>query len=70
MCQCTPIPRFWAHSIDGFCIDQIAFYIASGSLNILSDVLVLSLPIRQVWKLKTSLKSRLLLLLLFCLGGL
>ena len=70
MFQCTPISRFWAAREDGTCINQVPFYIAGGSLNIASDVLVLSLPIRQVWKLNASMSQRLALTFLFCLGGL
>ena len=68
--QCNPIPRFWADTEDGYCINQVAFYIAGGSLNIASDILVLSLPIRQVWKLNAPLNQRIALVFLFCLGGL
>ena len=68
--QCNPIPRFWTATEDGYCINQVAFYTSGGSLNIASDVLVLSLPMRQVWKLKTSVNEKTALTFLFCLGGL
>lgn len=28
MVQCNPIPRFWADTEDGYCINQIAFYLS------------------------------------------
>lgn len=68
--QCQPIRLFWADSEFGHCIDQVAFYLTGGSLNIASDVLVLSLPVRQVWKLNAPLNQRIALLFLFGLGGL
>lgn len=70
MLQCNPIPRFWADTEDGYCINQVVFYIAGDSLNIASDILVLSLPIRQVWKLNAPVGRRIALLFLFCLGAL
>ena len=68
--QCSPIPRFWGDTEDGHCIKQVAFYIFGGSVNIASDILVLSLPIRQVWKLNAPVNQRVALVFLFCLGGL
>ena len=70
MLQCIPIPRFWGDTEDGHCINQVAFYISGGSVNIASDILVLSLPIRQVWKLNAPVNQRVALVFLFCLGGL
>ncbi|KAG7005251.1 hypothetical protein G7Y79_00021g051180 [Physcia stellaris] len=69
MLQCRSIPRFWAETSAGSCIDQVAFYISAGSINIASDVLVLSLPMRQVWKLNATVYERMALTFLFCLGG-
>ena len=70
MFQCRPIPRFWAETSAGSCIDQVSFYISAGSINIASDVLVLSLPMRQVWKLNATVYERTALTFLFCLGSL
>ena len=70
MFQCTPIPRFWNTTKPGYCINQVAFYLSGGSLNIAGDVAVLSLPVRQVWNLKASKQQKLALLFLFLLGGL
>ena len=68
--QCTPVSHFWTAADGGHCINEVAFYLASGCLNIVGDVLVVSLPIRPVWQLRTSLGMRVALLFLFCLGGL
>ena len=48
--QCRPIPRVWAGTSAGSCIDRVAFNISAGSINIASVVLAPSLPMRQVWK--------------------
>ena len=70
MFQRRPIPRFWADTNAGSCIDQVAFYLFAGSINIASDVLVLSLSMRQVWKLNATVYERTALTFLFCLGSL
>ncbi|KAF2230403.1 hypothetical protein EV356DRAFT_519935 [Viridothelium virens] len=69
MFQCTPIPRFWAGTDSGYCINQVAFYISGGTLNIVGDAAVLALPIHQVWILKASKQQRIALVFLFLLGG-
>lgn len=68
--QCMPVARFWGDTKQGYCINQRAFYLASGSINIAGDVLVLTLPLWQVWRLKASTNQRATLIVLFCLGGL
>ena len=68
--QCTPVSYFWTGTSEGKCVDQLTFYLAAGSLNIVGDVLVIILPLRQVWKLNTSKGQRLALTCLFLLGGL
>ena len=68
--QCLPVPRFWGDTQEGYCINQRAFWLSSGSINIAGDVLCLTLPLWQVWKLKASVNQRAALVFLFGLGGL
>ncbi|KAL6360449.1 hypothetical protein LRP88_06155 [Fusarium phalaenopsidis] len=73
--QCTPVSYFWdrakEESIrpDGMCINQNAFYIATSSLTILTDVLVLILPFWIFLGLKLPLKVRAAIIGVFVLGG-
>ncbi|RSL69508.1 hypothetical protein CEP54_002331 [Fusarium duplospermum] len=73
--QCTPVSYFWDRmkhvSIrpDGMCINQNAFYIATSSLTILTDVLVLVLPFWIFLGLKLPLKVRAAIIGVFVLGG-
>ncbi|KAL9613402.1 MAG: hypothetical protein Q9167_002050 [Letrouitia subvulpina] len=66
--QCRPVSYFLGTTKNGRCIDQIAFYIAGGVVNIIGDALVWSLPIRQIWQLNVSVSQRVALVLLFGLG--
>jgi hypothetical protein len=68
--QCTPITKVWDFTLEGHCIDLKASFIGNAVPNIVTDVLLLILPLRQVWKLVPTLHLRLQLLLIFGLGSL
>jgi hypothetical protein len=68
--QCLPIEFFWNKNIPGTCIDSPKFWLANAVLNISTDVLVLALPIREVFKLQLKLKEKIMLCSVFLLGGL
>ncbi|KAK2052452.1 hypothetical protein LY76DRAFT_491844, partial [Colletotrichum caudatum] len=67
--QCTPIEKAYMPFIDGTCIDLKASFIGNAIPNILTDVAILCLPVRQVWKLQATLAQRLSLCFMFLLGG-
>jgi 1-acylglycerone phosphate reductase len=66
--QCVPIQGSWDKKIEAKCIDKGMFWIAYAVMNILTDVMVLALPIRPILMLKLSLRDRLLLCGIFLLG--
>lgn len=68
--QCRPIHAFWEPEIPHHCFNQVAFYIAQGSLNFVSDVMVVVMPIPLIWKLRLPLIRRIGLIIVFLLGGL
>jgi len=69
--QCVPIAGSWNKSVHAKCIDTDQFWVAYAVCNILTDVMVLSLPIPEVFKLNLrSLRERLMLCGVFLLGGL
>ena len=68
---CRPVAAAWDVSIAGpKCINQIEFVYANAAFNILSDVLTLILPIKLCWSLQTTLKQKVLLLLVLFMGSL
>ncbi len=67
---CQPIRGFWTPTIPSKCIDANRFYWAQATLNVITDVFILLLPIPTIWKLRASIKQRVGLTLLFMLGGL
>lgn len=42
--QCLPVHSFWQPSLEHHCIDQVKYYIAQGSLNFVSDLFVVLMP--------------------------
>lgn len=68
--QCVPVEGSWDKSIKAYCIDKGAFWIAYAVANILTDVMVLSLPIPVVLRLQLKLRDRLMVCGVFLLGGL
>ncbi|KAF5574009.1 integral membrane protein [Fusarium pseudoanthophilum] len=67
--QCVPIKGAWDKSVDAKCIDSNKFWVAYAVLNILTDVMVLALPIMPIVRLQTSRREKLLLCCIFLLGG-
>ncbi|KAH7068960.1 hypothetical protein BKA63DRAFT_397026, partial [Paraphoma chrysanthemicola] len=67
--QCVPLQRSWNKTVDGTCIDSSMFWIANAVLNIATDVIVLALPVREVWKLQLRLQEKIMLYAVFLLGG-
>lgn len=72
--QCTPVHHFWTRFGPGFdpngtCIDTAAFYVATSSLNVFTDLLVLALPFQIFLGLKMPKRVKIALLGVFALGG-
>lgn len=68
--QCAPIEGSWNKSVKARCIDSDAFWVAYAVMNILTDALVLSLPLPQVFALHLKLRDRIMLCGVFMLGSL
>ncbi|KAJ5772747.1 hypothetical protein N7457_007643 [Penicillium paradoxum] len=67
--QCTPIARAWDVSIPGHCIDLKGSFIGNAVPNVVTDILMLCLPVRVVWRLHASLTHRLSVIAIFMLGS-
>ena len=67
--QCIPVKAFWDQNVQGAkCIDLPRFTIASGVLNLLTDVLILCLPVPMVWGLNKNVAQKITLTGIFLLG--
>lgn len=68
--QCTPVQKAWAPTVPGTCINLRASFIGNAVPNILTDVAIIVLPVREVWKLQTRRMQKLQLSFIFLLGSL
>jgi hypothetical protein len=67
--HCTPIEYNWDKTIEGHCIDGGIAASAWGIANVITDFVVLGIPIPSVLKLKLSRKKKMLTLFTFIMGG-
>jgi hypothetical protein len=54
---------------EGQCINKAALYIATGALNIITDVMILVLPIPMLSKLQMARSRKIMLIMLFSVGS-
>lgn len=67
--QCMPIAFNWDPSIrGGRCVDRRVLYTTNAAFNILTDLLVLGLPLIIFYGLKIPRKTKIALLFVFLLG--
>jgi hypothetical protein len=67
--ECNPRERIWDRTIPGTCVDVGSLLNASGFFNLLTDTIVLLIPIRCVWNLKMKRKKKLLVIMVFTVGS-
>ncbi|KAK3290486.1 uncharacterized protein B0H64DRAFT_452552 [Chaetomium fimeti] len=65
---CVPVEKLWYPDLPGHCIDQVGTWIANAASTILTDVVILILPIPQVWKLQLRRPEKIGVTIAFCLG--
>ena len=67
--QCTPVRRVWNFEIPGHCIDTLGFFRAETVFNLVTNVVILLLPMPMVWHLQMALRRKLLLIGIFATGA-
>ncbi|MCJ1400657.1 hypothetical protein MMC11_003865 [Xylographa trunciseda] len=66
----SPIPTYWDPNVSGkWLINYDGFWFAAMVLELVTELTILSLPIRQISKLQLSRKKKILLSFIFLLGG-
>ncbi|KAI4837646.1 hypothetical protein E4T44_08236 [Aureobasidium sp. EXF-8845] len=67
---CVPVRAQWDLTVPtSRCINKQAFYIGNGVMNIITDLMVLALPIPIVWRLTLELRQKIILSVVFTLGS-
>ena len=67
--QCHPREKIWNSSIEGHCVDAIGLNLASGILNVISDIETLLLPIWGIWNLQMPMKKKIGVIAVFGVGS-
>jgi hypothetical protein len=71
LAACEPFEANWNHAIPGAkCIDKERFFVWTSVPNILTDVIMLVLPLPIVWKLHNTKRIKVGLTLTFLVGSL
>ncbi|KAI4244101.1 MAG: hypothetical protein L6R40_003085 [Gallowayella cf. fulva] len=73
--QCIPVHKFWetlggelAPELGGRCINVRSYFVISGSINTITDFVLLAMPIPILWRLRTGRPQKLLLTGIFTVG--
>lgn len=67
---CMPFAMNWDQTIKGHCGNQVASFQGTGLVNLLTDVVVLALPMPYLSRLNLALYKRLVLMGVFRVGAL
>ncbi|PYH43219.1 uncharacterized protein BP01DRAFT_270686, partial [Aspergillus saccharolyticus JOP 1030-1] len=65
--QCDPIPKAWTPTLKGSCVNSFAWYTATATLSCAIDIWILIIPVPLIWRLQSSLRRRIYLLVAFIL---
>ena len=69
--MCDPIPMYWLGAVPGgSCLDQTAALIADSVISVVSDIIILILPLPLTWSLQMSRNRKLRVMGLLGAGGL
>jgi len=70
MLYCIPMRKFWDFTVEGHCYNFNNFFLAMEIFNLISDVVILALPLKQIWDLHLPMKKKVGIGGIFLLGGL
>jgi hypothetical protein len=65
---CVPVEKLWRPELEGRCVSELGVWLANASSTIFSDIMILLLPIPQIWKLQLKKIEKVGLTMVFSLG--
>lgn len=68
--QCRPLSGVWDPTANAKCINPKGLWIVMGSLNVLTDLLLLVLPLPSLWRLQMRRRTKVQVAGIFSIGGL
>ncbi|KAL1635933.1 hypothetical protein SLS58_010038 [Diplodia intermedia] len=66
--ECVPIARYWDKTIAGRCINGKETFLANACMNILTDFIIIGIPVPSLLKLQVGAAKKMGLLFAFSLG--
>ncbi len=66
--QCNPRAKFWEPTLPGHCINIEVVDIVTAAINVVSDVVLLLLPITCIWQLQMPSRSKVAVSAVFTTG--
>ncbi len=65
---CVPIHKYWNAAVAGRCNNMMLQYLITSGLTVLTDILVLAIPVKIVVGLQLAKKLKIILICLLCSG--
>lgn len=71
-CACRPVSYYWNQYLGakGTCIDVKLFFLLLGIVNMINDIILLVVPIPQIWVLQMNTKMKVSIIGIMLLGSL
>ena len=66
--QCQPISKAWIPDLGGTCIDLQKLYYGTSISNLILDVVINLMPVREIWKLQINRRQKIVLMVIMTLG--
>lgn len=66
--ECVPVARYWDKLIPGKCINGSDTFLANASMNILTDFIIIGIPVPSLLKLQVGIAKKIGLMFAFSLG--
>ncbi|KAI1912452.1 hypothetical protein LOZ39_005725 [Ophidiomyces ophidiicola] len=67
--QCKPVSAFWTRSGQFTCISNHISWLSYALINIITDFIILLLPVHQVLRLQLKTRDKIAVIMIFMLGG-
>ncbi|KAF3482206.1 uncharacterized protein GIQ15_04965 [Arthroderma uncinatum] len=67
--QCRPLAAFWDRRIPHKCMNDLGIWLSYALINIITDILILALPIYQIVRLNLEFRDKIALIFVFVVGG-
>ncbi|KAI0384998.1 hypothetical protein F5Y04DRAFT_292543 [Hypomontagnella monticulosa] len=66
--SCIPREKIWHPDVPGHCINSSVTFVVSSSANLVSDLIILTIPIAAIWDLQMALRGKIRVAGVFAVG--